>query len=234
MHISKVEERFLKKLPLGFLIMLLLFMVALFVVGFIAHEVLYEEEYELDRAVAAYVSEQVVTPALTRFMRVMAFMASSTFLLPAYTLLTIFYLVIKQEKILGLGIALIGITGYIITHSLKNLFGRERPQDQLTEILTNFSFPSGHSVSAFLFYGLLVYLIWNTKLRRVVKIVIAIFLFVLAILIGCSRIYLGVHYTTDVIAGFCIGFAWLLLSIWLIEKLLERRRKRKSPEFTGE
>jgi membrane-associated phospholipid phosphatase len=93
------------------------------------------------------------------------------------------------------------------------------------EPLKNFSFPSGHASSGFIFYGLLAYLIWKTNIPRAYKLIIATLLILLSLLIGFSRLYLRMHYPSDVIAGFCNGFAWLILSIVLLERLKKRADK---------
>jgi undecaprenyl-diphosphatase len=92
--------------------------------------------------------------------------------------------------------------------------------------LTNFGFPSGHAMSGFVFYGLLTYLIWKTDLDKRYKYLIGCFLILFCLLIGFSRVYLRVHYLSDVAAGFCIGCAWLALSIGLMERLKKRSSDR--------
>ena len=102
-------------------------------------------------------------------------------------------------------------------------FRRVRPPNPLIDGLENFSFPSGHATSAFIFYGLLTYLVWKTEIPKLYKYIIGAILITFSLLIGFSRIYLRVHYPSDVLAGICIGFAWLILTVWLFERL-----KRKS------
>jgi undecaprenyl-diphosphatase len=67
--------------------------------------------------------------------------------------------------------------------------------------LKNFSYPSGHATSGFIFYGLLVYLVWKTNIPKLYKWLTASILILLSLLIGFSRIYLRVHYASDVVAG---------------------------------
>jgi undecaprenyl-diphosphatase len=92
--------------------------------------------------------------------------------------------------------------------------------------LKNFSYPSGHATSGFIFYGLLVYLVWKTNIPKPYKWLTSSILILFSLLIGFSRIYLRVHYASDVVAGFCIGLAWLALSIWLIEQIRKNKVKR--------
>jgi undecaprenyl-diphosphatase len=113
---------------------------------------------------------------------------------------------------------------------MKLSFRRVRPPNPLIDPLHNFSFPSGHATSGFIFYGLLVYLIWKTNLPKPVKYLAGILLIGFALLIGFSRVYLRVHYFSDVLAGFCIGFAWLVLAIWLMEKFKAKAVQQQKGE----
>lgn len=105
----------------------------------------------------------------------------------------------------------------IITYISKLLASRPRPIEALIKIPSSFSFPSGHTLTSIVFYGLLFYLI-SIRSSKLVKIIS----FILALLIICvvaiSRIYLGVHYFTDVVGGFIIGIPCLMMIINIIEK----------------
>jgi undecaprenyl-diphosphatase len=147
--------------------------------------------------------------------------ASSTFLQIAYAILVLGYLFQKNWK-RAVEIAVIGIGGYLINFVMKLSFQRVRPPHPLIERLENFSFPSGHATSAFIFYGLLSYLIWKTDMPKKYKLLSAFLLILFSALIGFSRVYLRVHYTSDVLGGFCIGFAWLILTIGVFENLKKK------------
>ena len=115
---------------------------------------------------------------------------------------------------------------------MKLFFQRVRPPDPLIAPLQNFSFPSGHATSAFIFYGLLAYLIWKTDLNRTYKYLIATVLIIFSLLIGFSRVYLRVHYPSDVVAGFCIGFSWLVVTISLFTRLKKKADVEEKQEAT--
>ena len=94
---------------------------------------------------------------------------------------------------------------------LKSLVQRPRPEGFRLAVETGFSFPSGHSMAAMAFYGLIVWLIWrHEKDRRQRNLFTIAFGFVI-LMIGVSRIYLGVHYASDVLGGFCAALIWLAL-----------------------
>lgn len=116
----------------------------------------------------------------------------------------------RYYYILPLFIAVVGSS--IFTYSGKLFFQRPRPE-MAVYVENSFSFPSGHASIAVAFYGLLSYLLicvaqsWRTK----VSLFLAGILIILAI--GFSRIYLGVHYLSDVFGGYVVGVIWLIIAI---------------------
>ncbi len=158
-----------------------------------------------------------ITEDRTRVMRFISFLAKHTFLTPAIFLL-IAYFLIKKNKWMAIRTGTVLLSSLLLMSLLKRLIQRQRPPDPLVEGITNFSFPSGHAFMGVAFYGLLIWYasvyINNKWLRRMV---IVLLLFIIAA-IGFSRIYLRVHYATDVIAGVCIGFVWLDFCLWFIDK----------------
>ncbi|MBS3147206.1 phosphatase PAP2 family protein [Candidatus Woesearchaeota archaeon] len=109
--------------------------------------------------------------------------------------------------------------GNILNPIIKNIAGRSRPNSGLIKILeekTSMSFPSGHAMGAIIFYGFLIYLIWKLPFKHKKIIIPLLLLFIL--LVGISRIYLGAHWPTDVLAGYVIGFIWLICGIFIYSK----------------
>jgi membrane-associated phospholipid phosphatase len=210
-------ETYSKKLTGWILLTIILFVAALLSFVYIAHEIILEEEEYVDHQFFQYIAPHI-NSSLTNVMKIITYGASSRFLQIAYGLLVIGYLIKKNWK-RSIEIAVIGLGGFVINYFMKLSFQRQRPPDPLIEPLQNFSFPSGHATSGFIFYGLLVYLLWKSKLNQVYKYMLSSLLVLIALLIGFSRIYLKLHYLSDVLAGFCIGFAWLAVTIWMMEKL---------------
>ena len=99
----------------------------------------------------------------------------------------------------------------VIDLVLKEIIQRPRPDGFRLIAETGYSFPSGHSMVAMVFYGLLIYMIWRYEENRGLKWLFCISFSLIVILIGVSRIYLGVHYASDVLAGFAVALAWLLV-----------------------
>jgi undecaprenyl-diphosphatase len=230
------SKNYYKVITFRFILLIAAFLGSLFLFVFIVDEVLYEKELRFDTTVAHVISTRVIDPQLTPLMKGVSFFASRDFLLAAYAVLVLRYLLLTKNKVVAIGIATIGLSGFLINNFLKNHFQRTRPVKQLVEALTNFSFPSGHATSAFIFYGLLIYLLWKEHIPTMSKYIGTTFLFAFALLIGFSRIYLQVHYLSDVIAGFCLGFAWVSLALLILERLnidwkllsLKNRMSRKA------
>ncbi|MFA5776796.1 MAG: phosphatase PAP2 family protein [Patescibacteria group bacterium] len=108
-------------------------------------------------------------------------------------------------------IALIG--GMILNETLKYGFHRQRPGLHRLVEVSGFSFPSGHSMMSFIFYGLMVYLVWANFPGKALKLAVSALLICVIPAVGISRIYLGVHYPSDVLAGFSAGGFWLVACI---------------------
>lgn len=92
---------------------------------------------------------------------------------------------------------------------LKTLIQRPRPEGYRLVAESGFSFPSGHSMVAMAFYGLLIWMVWRYEKDALVRRLGVIGFGLVIVLVGLSRIYLGVHYASDVLAGFCASIAWL-------------------------
>lgn len=129
-------------------------------------------------------------------------------------------LVLPNRKKYGVPLSLAALGGLAFYKPMKHIFLRARPDAALHLVKQGgFSFPSGHSVTSVIFYGLSIYLLnkhcKNDKFRRILTVICGF----LALTIGPSRIYVGVHWPTDVLAGWCIGGAVLMVSICILERI---------------
>lgn len=167
------------------------------------------------------------TPLFTSIFLAFTFLGNLKLILSATALLAVI-LFIKRE--FGYFLLFLGtIFGSFVFLLVFKLFtNRQRPT--LFEPLvheTSFSFPSGHALLAVVFYGLLAYLAASAvKTQRARRFIFFLWIF-LALAIGLSRLYLGVHYPTDVIAGYLAGFAWLCLGIGLFERYFIKTHGRR-------
>ena len=101
---------------------------------------------------------------------------------------------------------------------LKYLFKRKRPLYPLQEA-KGLSFPSGHAIMSVTFYGLLIYIISQTIKDKPLKLSLIISLIIFIQLIGFSRVYLRVHYASDVAVGYITGLLWLIISLDVLKKI---------------
>lgn len=108
---------------------------------------------------------------------------------------------------------------------LKTLIQRPRPEGYRLVAESGFSFPSGHSMVAMAFYGLLIWMVWRYEKDALVRRLGVIGFGLVIVLVGLSRIYLGVHYASDVLAGFCASIAWLGVYTKLLAPVFLAQRK---------
>lgn len=131
-----------------------------------------------------------------------------------------FFLKHRMELVFFLWVS---IGSLLLNKLIKAWFHRERPDIHRIIEEIGYSFPSGHSMAAFSLYGGLAYLLWRHMRNRQERFVLAAFAVAMTAGIGWSRIYLGVHYPSDVIGGYAASGAWLMLSIGLFEAYRSRR-----------
>ena len=131
----------------------------------------------------------------------------------------ILFILIKNKKI---GVSIFSNLAIItaLNQLLKNILQRPRPTEYRIIEETGYSFPSGHSMISMAFYGYLIYLIYKNVKNKYVKWTSMVLLSLLICSIGISRIYLGVHYTSDVLGGFLISISYLVMYISAVNKFL--------------
>ena len=108
-------------------------------------------------------------------------------------------------------------TTVAINQLLKHTIRRIRPDHIRLIKETGFSYPSGHSMISVALYGLLIYLVYKNVKNKLIKTILILLLIVLILGIGISRIYLGVHYPSDVLAGFCLSSSIIILVVTIID-----------------
>ncbi|MBQ3323068.1 MAG: phosphatase PAP2 family protein [Firmicutes bacterium] len=141
-------------------------------------------------------------------------------------------LIVPQTR-LTFGVPLsAGALGLILLNTLiKILVERSRPEVLHLVTEHGFSFPSGHSVTSLFFYGLAIWLVWRHIDNRTAKRVLTVLLAIPALLIGPTRIYLGVHFPTDVLAAWCLAFIAIIIVIEIINALERRTTKERGAEL---
>lgn len=159
---------------------------------------------------------------LTDFMKFITYFGEGITLIVIGIMVSIF---IKEKKYgVMLFVDLAGIAS--INSLLKIIFRRSRPSIGHLIVESGFSYPSGHSSSSMAFYGYLIYLVNKKCKNTIVKRVLTVLLSILVITIGISRIYLGVHYPSDVVGAFIYALGYLILYVLFTGTLGERSKEK--------
>ena len=165
---------------------------------------------------------QLMSRNMTAFMTAVSHLASAITLIT----LTIAFIIIFKDKKDAKFITLNLILSFIFNRILKIIVARPRPNVLRLSSESGYSFPSGHTMIATAFYGFLIYLIYKKISNKFIKYILITLISLLVICIGISRIYLGVHYTTDVIGGIIIGIIYLSFFIkYLYKKAVKSKKK---------
>ncbi|MFV9510230.1 phosphatase PAP2 family protein [Tepidibacillus sp. LV47] len=195
--VLRIGKHFVWGLAIGILL--------LFVFAKLVEDLLFNELGMFDTIVTQYI-QSFASPNVTKLMVFITQLGSGP-------ILTLFLLIVggifyfrykKRRDVILLAGGLIG--GALLNVALKDLFRRSRPDITHLVEAGGYSFPSGHSMVSTTFYGILSYLLWiHLKERKKSTWYVPILTIILILSIGISRIYLGVHFPSDVIAGFSAG-----------------------------
>jgi undecaprenyl-diphosphatase len=183
--------------------------IAVLFFGWLAEDVFENETISFDQSVRGFV-HGFAHPALTALMRVITFCGSTVFLIALGICIAVAFHRLRHKRALALFLlTMLGSTVLLV--ALKTAFHRARPEAFFDFALPDsYSFPSGHSLSSFCFYGILAWLTTARMKNRTAKIAVWTLAALLIYLIGLSRVYLGVHYPSDVLAGYAAGLVWVV------------------------
>ncbi|GIM46488.1 phosphatidylglycerophosphatase B [Collibacillus ludicampi] len=179
---------------------------------------------QFDNTVTSYI-QGFESPWLTVIMKFFTYIGST----PAVIVLSILVMILLYKilhhrmELIFFGIVLAGAG--IMNQILKHIFARTRPDLHRLITAGGYSFPSGHSMAAFAMYGVLSFLLWRhirTRLGRSLWLLLST-LMILAI--GISRVYLGVHYPSDILGGYLASGWWLAFAIWFYQRYQEKKSR---------
>ncbi|TFE03353.1 phosphatase PAP2 family protein [Jeotgalibacillus sp. R-1-5s-1] len=143
------------------------------------------------------------------------------------SIITIIILSLKRQFDLAVFVAVVNALGGAFNWLLKNAFTRERPTLEVLIEQGGYSYPSGHAMGAMILYGSLAAVL-IIVLNNPAKGLIIVSTAVIVLLVGTSRVYLGVHFPSDVLAGFAAGASWLFVCISLLFLYKLRKKKQRS------
>ncbi len=217
----------IKVLSLEMFIILTAFFTSLFLVIFLIRKVFVHKANGLDDAAFDFF-RSITSPGLTGVMEVFTLLGSHYFLVPANLLIAAVAYFMRRDTWFAIKTFSVAFSSLLVMFGLKLLFSRPRPLTPLLKEASGYSFPSGHAFMSFTFFGLLIYLVYNKVENKIVKGILITSLLAITLIVGSSRIYLRVHYFTDVMAGFSLGVIWLVISIWMLNKI-EKNKTRLPP-----
>lgn len=187
----------------------------------LAEEVFEGDAARFDHHVRAMV-HSLAGPALTSAMLAISFLGSPVFLASLFVALILIFVVVKWLRAaLWFAAAMAG--ALVLDVTLKLLFHRVRPMAFFGAEPHSYSFPSGHALGSFCFYGVLAGLLAHRISSALARIALWTSAGLLITAIGFSRIYLGVHYPTDVVAGYLAGTVWVT-ALMIVDQLRTPRR----------
>ena len=190
----------------------------LLIILLITSKVIVGKELYIDKLAYHLFIEKLRNDKLTTFMKLATKLSNPEVMIIIAIISILFCIKLIKNKKLSLGIILnlAGIT--IINQILKFIFRRERPTGYRLIEMSGYSFPSGHAMASLAFYGLLIYITKRLVKNKYLKILLITLNIAIIILIGVSRIYLGVHYLSDVLTGYSISIIYLLITTKLLNK----------------
>ena len=200
---------------------LLIMFVCIIILLFLIEDVMDKDIMTFDETGYSIVSKYLITDTLTPIAKIITFFGSAYWLIG----LSIFLLLIIRNRKIGISISInLGLAA-LTNFLLKQILQRPRPIGHRIIDETGYSLPSGHSMVSMAFYGFLIYLVYKRIENKHLKSFLIALLLVLIINIGISRIYLGVHYTSDVIAGFLVAISYLIIYANTIKGLILEDKK---------
>lgn len=215
------------KRPYNFKLFLLLSFFCAFGFGLIAILVRLNKMDRVDKLVTTYIQD-FETSFLTNIMQLFTYIGSMSFIhILAFVIFILFYFFLKdRSKLLLFIIVLLG--SHYLFRLLKQLFKRARPDVHRLIEIGGYSFPSGHATNAICIYGILTFVLWHHIPSHWGRIILAIFSIFMILSIGLSRIYLGVHYPSDVLAGYFAGGFLVTMIIGCYQLVLIKIDERTS------
>lgn len=206
---------------------LLIIVISCWWFGGVAEDILTNDPLvAIDKQLTEWMEKHAVG-SVTAIMLDVTFLGSVLFITAA-SLVTAIVLAVRRSWFLLSTLALASGGGSLLNLLVKQIFHRERPVFENPLVyLESYSFPSGHTMGATIFYGLLTVFLFHSVSRWRWRVLAVVIVTLLIALIGVSRIYLGAHFLSDVLGAMAIGLAWLSFSVTVVEVVRRRRRDLK-------
>lgn len=185
----------------------------------ICYGVLSYDSFVIDTKVYSFIADNIMSDGITSVLKVITELGGVAFIVLAGVLIFMFCKKIRWFVTFDL----VGVT--VINQAIKHIVRRPRPNVLRLVEEDGYSFPSGHSMVSMAFYGIVIYLVYKNVSNKYLKWLLITLLSLLILSIGFSRIYVGVHYFTDVAGGFLLGLAYLIIYINIYNKKVGKNEK---------
>ena len=195
------------------------FFLCLILFSIIFYGVLSYDSLVIDTKVYSFIINNIMNDGLTPILKAITELGGVAFTVLAGVLIFMFC---KKNRWF-ITIDLVGVT--LVNQVIKHIIRRPRPNVLRLVEESGYSFPSGHSMVSMAFYGIIIYLVYKNVSNKYLKWILIILLSLLILSIGFSRIYVGVHYFTDVAGGFLLGLAYLIIYINIYNKRIGKNEE---------
>ncbi|KHF37925.1 hypothetical protein LQ50_24445 [Halalkalibacter okhensis] len=201
---------------------LLLGVVPLISFSVLTYYVMTEQTLQIDHRIITFI-KNIEHPQVTKGMKALSFIGNTwpVVFISIILLFVIYKIYRKRDEVLLFIIVSLGSTG--INQVLKYAFKRERPLLDPLIHESGYSYPSGHSMAALSLYGIITFLFWRHIQSSIGRNVLIIFSIIMILSIGLSRIYLRVHFPSDVLGAYLLSGFWLFLTIWVYQYLKDKQ-----------
>lgn len=212
-HHKKVSFFLVIEILAGIIISFLSLLIFLY----ITHEVVKNDTFYVDTVISQFVYN-LRTPILTNVMLIITNFGGDYVIFLAITILI--FLLRKKHKKEAVLLSFLLMMGLLLNLFTKSLIARPRPDiSPLLDLSASYSFPSGHAMNAFVFYMTLAYFVYHFTHKKTLSIIGTLLAVIIILLIGFSRVYLGVHYPSDILGGYIAGLG-LFVTVILLDKTL--------------
>lgn len=174
---------------------------------------------DIDNNIYNFISKNIMNDTLSSILKVVTHLGGVAFIV----LLGVLCFMFCKKNRWFITFDLVGCT--VINQTIKHIVRRPRPNVLRLVSESGYSFPSGHSMISVAFYGLVIYFVYKNINNKYLKWALISLLSLLILTIGFSRIYVGVHYFTDVVGGFSLALAYLIVYIYIYNKKVIKNEK---------
>jgi undecaprenyl-diphosphatase len=213
-------------------IALIISILSLIVFSFLAFTISAKKIVQFDSAIISFV-QGFESPGLTTIMKLFSIIGDTPAVIVLSLVVLLFlYFVLKHRTELILFVAAI-VGSAILNLILKYFFQRARPDIHRLVEIAGYSFPSGHAMNACTVYTITSFLLWHNISTRTGRTILIIISASMILTIGLSRIYLGVHYPSDIIGGYFASGFWITIAIWFFQKYQDKYGRNRRIHTKG-